>query len=202
MDAPVVVLVEPQIGENIGAAARAMGNFGLSRLRIVNPRQGWPNDKARMMAAGADDILERAEIFMTFEAAIADCHYVIAATARAHDQAKPVVSPWQAAQLAAPRVASGETVALVFGRERNGLENDEIALADAILTLPVNPRFRLAQSGAGRRHRRLRMVQTCDCGRTPLRDARQISARTEAADFCVLRISRSRTRARGIFPAA
>jgi tRNA/rRNA methyltransferase len=138
---PVVVLVEPQIGENIGAAARAMGNFGLERLRIVNPRQGWPNPKAKMMAAGADDILEGAEIFATFPEAIADCHYVIAATARSHDQAKPVLAPWESAETAAPRVASGETVALVFGRERNGLENDEIARADAILTLPVNPAF-------------------------------------------------------------
>ena len=88
--APVVVLVEPQLGENIGAAARAMANFGLSLLRIVNPKQGWPNDKARMMAAGADRILDGAELFDSLEAAIADCTFVVAATARAHDQAKPV----------------------------------------------------------------------------------------------------------------
>jgi tRNA/rRNA methyltransferase len=138
---PIVVLVEPQLGENIGASARAMANFGLSRLRLVAPRQSWPNDKARMMAAGADDILDRAEIYDGMAAAIADCTFVFAATARAHDQAKPVVGAAEAAALMAPRVAAGETVAVVFGRERNGLENDEIALADHILTLPVNPAF-------------------------------------------------------------
>jgi len=138
---PIVVLVEPQLGENIGACARAMANFGLSRLRLVAPRPAWPNDKARMMAAGADDILDRAEIHDSLAAAIADCTLVLAATARAHDQAKPVIGAAEAGALMAPRVASGETVALVFGRERNGLENDEIALADHILTLPVNPAF-------------------------------------------------------------
>jgi tRNA/rRNA methyltransferase len=138
---PVVILVEPQLGENIGAAARAMANFGLSRLRLVVPRQPWPNEKARMMAAGADAILDSAELYNSLPAAIADCTFVLAATARAHDQAKPVVGAPEAAALMAPRVASGDTVAIVFGRERNGLENDEIALADRILTLPVNPAF-------------------------------------------------------------
>jgi tRNA/rRNA methyltransferase len=138
---PIVVLVEPQLGENIGAAARAMANFGLARLRIVAPRQSWPNAKARMMAAGADRILDGAELYDNLEAAIADCTLVFATTARAHDQAKPVVGAAEAAALMAPRVAAGETVAVVFGRERNGLENDEVALADHILTLPVNPAF-------------------------------------------------------------
>ena len=138
---PIVVLVGPQLGENIGAAARAMANFGLSRLRIVAPRQAWPNAKARMMAAGADRILDGAELYDTLEAAIADCTFVFAATARAHDQAKPVVGAAEAAASMAPRVAAGEPVAVVFGRERNGLENDEVALADRILTLPVNPAF-------------------------------------------------------------
>jgi tRNA/rRNA methyltransferase len=139
--APLVVLVEPQLGENIGAAARAMANFGLSRLRLVAPRQDWPNAKARIMAAGADRILDGAELYDGLEAAIADCTFVVAATARAHDQAKPVVGAVEAAALLAPRVAAGEVAALVFGRERNGLENDEVALADCILTLPVNPAF-------------------------------------------------------------
>jgi tRNA/rRNA methyltransferase len=138
---PVVVLVEPQLGENIGAAARAMANFGLSRLRLVKPRQNWPNDKARMMAAGADRILDGAELYDTLEAAIADCSVVLATTARAHDQAKPVVGANEAVRQIAPRIAAHETVAIVFGRERNGLENDEVALADAIITLPVNPAF-------------------------------------------------------------
>jgi tRNA/rRNA methyltransferase len=138
---PVIVLVEPQLGENIGASARAMANFGLSRLRLVAPRQPWPNDKARMMAAGADAVLDSARLYDSLPAAIADCTFVLAATARAHDQAKPVVGAPEAVALMAPRVASGDTVAVVFGRERNGLENDEIALADRILTLPVNPAF-------------------------------------------------------------
>jgi tRNA/rRNA methyltransferase len=138
---PIVILVEPQLGENIGAAARAMGNFGLSRLRLVKPRQSWPNDKARMMATGAGRILDEAVIYGDLQAAIADCSFVLATTARAHDQAKPVVSAMQAATLIAPRIAAGETVAVLFGRERNGLENDEVALADHIVTLPVNPGF-------------------------------------------------------------
>jgi tRNA/rRNA methyltransferase len=139
--APVIVLVEPQLAENIGAAARAMANFGLVRLRLVAPRQPWPNDKARVMAAGADRVLGGAQLYDTLEAAIADCSFVVAATARAHDQAKPVIGADEAAAAMAPRIAAGETVAVVFGRERNGLENDEIALADRILTLPVNPAF-------------------------------------------------------------
>jgi tRNA/rRNA methyltransferase len=141
MAGPIVILVEPQLGENIGAAARAMANFGLSRLRLVAPRQSWPNDKARVMAAGADRILDRAELYDSLEAATADCTFVFAATARAHDQAKLVVGAPEAAALMAPRIAAGEAVAVAFGRERNGLENDEVALADRILTLPVNPAF-------------------------------------------------------------
>jgi tRNA/rRNA methyltransferase len=138
---PIIVLVEPQLGENIGATARAMGNFGLGQLRIVKPRQGWPNPKAQMMAAGADNILDAALLFETVEEAIADCTMVLAATARAHDQAKPVSGADEAAKLMFDDLASGEKVAILFGRERNGLENDEIALADRIITLPVNPAF-------------------------------------------------------------
>ena len=138
---PVVILVEPQLGENIGAAARAMANFGLSRLRLVKPRQGWPNPKANIMAAGADRILDGVVLFDSVTEAIADCTFVLASTARAHDQAKPVLSPEAAAREMTPRVAAGETVAVMFGRERNGLENDEVALADRIVTLPVNPAF-------------------------------------------------------------
>jgi tRNA/rRNA methyltransferase len=139
--APVIVLVEPQLGENIGAAARAMANFGLSRLRLVKPLQGWPNEKARVMAAGADRILDGAMLFDTLNDAIADCSFVLATTARNHDQAKRVVSAEAAASEMAPRVAAGENVAIIFGRERIGLENHEVALADRIVTLPVNPAF-------------------------------------------------------------
>jgi tRNA/rRNA methyltransferase len=138
---PVVVLVEPQMGENIGAAARAMANFGISRLRLVKPVQGWPNETARVMAAGADRVLEAAQLFDTLQDAIGDCNFVLATSARNHDQAKPVIGAEQGIAQAAPRIAAGETVAIVFGRERNGLENREVALADAIVTLPVNPAF-------------------------------------------------------------
>lgn len=139
--APVVILVESQLGENIGAAARAMANFGLSELRLVSPKCGWPSREAAIMASGADRVLDGVNVYDTLAEAIADCRLVIAATARSHDQAKPVIGADEAARLAAPRVAAGEKVALVFGRERNGLENDEVGLADAILTLPVNPAF-------------------------------------------------------------
>jgi tRNA/rRNA methyltransferase len=138
---PAVILVEPQLGENIGAAARAMANFGLSQLRLVKPRQAWPNDKANMMAAGADRILDAAVLYDDLPSAIADCTFVLATTARSHDQAKPVIGPADAAAEMAPRIAAGETVGILFGRERNGLENDEVALADRIVTLPVNPAF-------------------------------------------------------------
>lgn len=138
---PAIVLVEPQLGENIGAAARAMANFGLSELRLVKPAQGWPNPKASMMAAGADRVLDAVTLHDSVEAAIADCVFVAAATARGHYQAKPVAGPDEAARIMAPRVANGEKVAILFGRERNGLENHEVGLADLIVTLPVNPAF-------------------------------------------------------------
>jgi tRNA/rRNA methyltransferase len=138
---PIVVLVEPQLGQNIGTAARAMANFGLTRLRLVKPRDGWPDIQAVRAASGADAVLDGVELFDTLEAAVADCRFVLATTARAHDQAKPVVGPEQAAREIAPRVAAGETVAVVFGRERWGLENDEVGLADQIVTFPVNPAF-------------------------------------------------------------
>ena len=97
IDGPVVVLVEPQLGENIGTAARAMANFGLTRLRLVNPRDGWPNINAERAASGADEVLSRAELYDTLQAAVADCNFVLATTARAHDQAKPVLGPREAA---------------------------------------------------------------------------------------------------------
>jgi tRNA/rRNA methyltransferase len=138
---PCVILVEPQLGDNVGATARAMANFGLSELRLVKPRDGWPNPRAWVAASGADRILDAAKLFATVEEAIADCSYVLATTARAHDQAKPVVSPEQAAREIAPRIAAGEMVGVLFGRERYGLENEEVGLADRIVTLPVNPAF-------------------------------------------------------------
>jgi len=138
---PVVILVEPQLGENIGMAARAMGNFALTRMRIVNPRDGWPNVAAQRAAAGADHIIGSVELFDTVEQAIADLTLVFATTARAHEQAKPVVGPEGAANEIVGHVASGGGTGILFGRERSGLTNEEVALANRIITFPVNPGF-------------------------------------------------------------
>ncbi|MBB1091095.1 TrmJ/YjtD family RNA methyltransferase [Rhodopseudomonas palustris] len=138
---PVVILVEPQLGENIGMCARAMGNFGLKRLRLVKPRDGWPNIAAQRAAAGADDILEQAELFDTVREAVADCTLLFATTARAHDQAKPVRGPEAAAQEIVTATTGGATAGILFGRERYGLQNEEVALANRIVTFPVNPAF-------------------------------------------------------------
>src|SRR3954466_11105601 len=138
---PIVILVEPQLGENIGMAARAMGNFALTRLRLVKPRDGWPNLSAQRAAAGADHILDNVELFDTVEEAVADCTLLLATTARAHDQAKPVIGPAQAAQEIVREIAAAGEVGLLFGRERAGLLNEEVALSDRIVTFPVNPAF-------------------------------------------------------------
>ena len=138
---PVVILVEPQLGENIGMAARAMGNFALTRLRLVNPRDGWPNIAAQRAAAGADHILEKVELFETVQAAVADLDLLFATTARAHDQAKPVLAPEAAAQEIVGHIAAGGGAGILFGRERWGLTNEEVALANRIVTFPVNPGF-------------------------------------------------------------
>src|SRR6516164_5638190 len=138
---PIVILVEPQLGENIGMAARAMGNFALTRLRIVKPRDGWPNISAQRAAAGADHILGKAELFDTVEQAVADCTLLFATTARAHDQAKSVVGPQAAAAEMVGQIAAGGTVGILFGRERSGLQNEEVGLANRIITFPVNPGF-------------------------------------------------------------
>src|SRR5579872_1128250 len=138
---PVIILVEPQLGENIGMAARAMGNFALSRLRLVNPRDGWPNVAAQRAAAGADHIVDHVELFDTVEAAVADIDLLLATTARAHDQAKPVLGPEAAAREIVSHVSGGGRCGILFGRERWGLMNDEVARANRIVTFPVNPGF-------------------------------------------------------------
>jgi tRNA/rRNA methyltransferase len=139
--APIVVLVEPQLGENIGMVARAMANMGLTEMRLVKPRDGWPSEKAVAASAGADAIVTGATLHETPAAAISDCHYAYASTARQHAQAKQVVGPREAARSARARITAGQSVAILFGRERIGLLADELALADAVLTLPVNPDF-------------------------------------------------------------
>lgn len=138
---PSFVLVRPQMGENIGAAARAMWNFGLDRMRIVAPRDGWPNQKAVAMASGAGRLLDEAQLAADLPGALEDCTYVFATTARPRELTKPVFSPEAAMKLAAEKIKAGEKVAVLFGPERAGLENDDIAKANAIITVPVNPEF-------------------------------------------------------------
>ena len=141
MISPVFVLVRPQMGENIGAAARAMLNFGLERMRIVDPRDGWPNPKAVAMASGAGRVLDQAGIFADVRAAVADCDYVFATTARGRELTKPVVTPERAMMMGREMAAVGKKVGVLFGPERAGLENEDVVLAQAIVTVPVNPDF-------------------------------------------------------------
>lgn len=136
---PAIVLVRPQLGENIGKAARAMLNFGLTDLRLVAPRDGWPNPDAGPSASGADEVLANARVYATVQEAIADCHHVYATTVRKRDLWKPVVTPEAAA--AEMRARGTLQQAILFGAERSGLETDEVAIAHAILTVPVNPAF-------------------------------------------------------------
>ena len=136
--APVVVLVRPQLGQNIGKAARAMLNFGLTELRLVRPRDGWPNPEAGPAASGADLVLAKALVFDTVAEAIADCSSIYASTVRRRDLVMPVLSPEAMAEAIA---ASPSRSAMLFGPERAGLETDEVALATAIVTVPINPEF-------------------------------------------------------------
>lgn len=138
---PAFVLVHPQMGENIGAAARAMWNFGLDRLRVVAPRDGWPNPKAEAMASGAAHVVERAEVVASTADACADLTFVFATTARERALTKLVLTPEQAMAEARALTAAGERVGVLFGPERAGLANDDIVRANAVITVPVNPAF-------------------------------------------------------------
>jgi len=140
-EGPAIILVEPQLGENIGMVARAMANFGLSRLRLVNPRDGWPSEKARATASRADHVIDRAELFPTLAEAVADLGFVYATTAREREGFKPVRGPVEAARSLRARQDAGVQTGILFGRERVGLTNEEVSLADEIVTFPVNPRF-------------------------------------------------------------
>jgi tRNA/rRNA methyltransferase len=138
---PAIILVAPQLGENIGMAARAMANFGLSDLRLVAPRDPFPNSQAEAAAAGAVHVIEAARVFPDLRSAMADLNWVFATTARERGQMKRVFAADTAMTDSARRIAQGERVGILFGRERTGLENDDIALADAVVTFPVNPAF-------------------------------------------------------------
>ncbi|EJF82825.1 RNA methyltransferase [Bartonella rattimassiliensis] len=138
---PIIILVEPQLPENIGMVARAMANFGLAELRLVKPREIFPNEKARAVASKADHVINNTVIFDTLRDSIADLHYVFATTARERCGFKTVKSAVEAASILRQRESIGHKTAIVFGRERWGLENDEISLVDEIITFPVNPAF-------------------------------------------------------------
>lgn len=147
--APAVILVAPQLGENIGMVARAMANFGLSELRLVSPRDGWPSQKARNAASGANWVIDGAKVFETTRQAVADLGLVLATTARPREVTKAVLSPQEAASRLAIRIDAGEPAGILFGGERSGLDNDDVALADALVTFPTDPAFsslNLAQS--------------------------------------------------------
>jgi len=139
---PAIILCEPQLGENIGTTARAMANFGLWDLRLVNPRDGWPNERAIAAASRAEHVLDKVRVFPTTEAAIEDLSLVYATTARRRDLNKPVLGPEEGAQRVISHIGAGDKRAgILFGRERWGLYNEEVALADAIITLPVEAAF-------------------------------------------------------------
>lgn len=138
---PVFVLVRPQMGENIGAAARAMWNFGLESMRLVEPRDGWPNPKATAMASGASRVLDRLGVFESTPDALADLDYVFATTARPRDLTKSVFTPEHAMAVARQKIGEGQRVGVLFGPERSGLENADIVRANAIISVPVNPGY-------------------------------------------------------------
>ncbi len=138
---PVIILVEPQLGENIGTAARAMANFGLSRMRLVNPRDGWPNERARGAAAKANHVIDNVEVFETLPEAIADLNHLYATTARSREIFVPVNEPEAAMRKIHAQDDAERSCGILFGRERWGLTNEEVVLADEIITFPVNPAF-------------------------------------------------------------
>ena len=138
---PIIILIKPQLGKNIGAVARIMLNFGYKELRIVYPRDGWPNHDATVNASGADEVLENVQIFNSTKDAISDLQMVFATTPRNHDMIKMIESPEGSAERLAPEIQSGTRVGILFGCERAGLDNDDVALCQGIITIPTNPNF-------------------------------------------------------------
>ncbi len=139
---PVIILVRPQLGENIGMCCRAMLNNGLEELRLVQPRDGWPSDKARAAASGADAVVDNVKVFDTTADAVADLHRVFATTARPRDSAMPVMTPKDAAPEIHARAEDGIRTGILFGPEAKGLSNEDVAHADTILAVPLNPSFK------------------------------------------------------------
>lgn len=140
-ETPAIILMEPQLADNIGMVSRAMANFGLDELRLVNPRDGWPNEKARIAASGANYVIDDAAAYPSLDASLGDLHWICATTARQRDLRKPVLTPLEAIAEIRIRIARGERCGILFGRERNGLETSEVAHADALIMIPVNSKF-------------------------------------------------------------
>ena len=138
---PSIILVKPQMGENIGSAARAMLNFGLENMRVVAARDGWPSQSAVATASGAGRVLDQARHFSNFHDAISDCHFIFATTARGRDLTKTVYDPKRAMKIAFEKISDGQNVGIIFGPERAGLENKEVVRSNALITVPVNPNF-------------------------------------------------------------
>ncbi len=173
--APAVILMEPQIAENIGMVARAMANFGIDELRVINPRDGWPSEKARAVASGAAAIVDGAGIYETLPSAIGDLSYVVATTARQRDLRKPILTPEEAAAEMRRRIGEGQRCAMLFGRERNGLETSEVARCDAVVMIPVNAKFaslNLAQAVLLQGYAWLRSGDEATLGRKTANDRR------------------------------
>ena len=172
---PAVILMEPQIAENVGMVARAMANFGLDELRVINPRDGWPSEKARAVASGAAAIVDGAGVHTSLASAISDLNFVVATTARQRDMRKPILTPEEAAAEMRRRIAEGQRCAMLFGRERNGLETSEVADCDAIVMIPVNARFaslNLAQAVLLQGYAWLRSGEAATLGRKTENDRR------------------------------
>lgn len=172
---PAVILMEPQIAENVGMVARAMANFGLDELRVINPRDGWPSEKARAVASGAAAIVDGAGLHDNLSSAIADLNYVVATTARQRDLRKPILTPEEAAAELRRRIGEGQRCAMLFGRERNGLETHEVADCDAVVMIPVNAKFaslNLAQAVLLQGYAWLRSGEEATLGRKTENDRR------------------------------
>jgi tRNA/rRNA methyltransferase len=183
---PTVVLVRPQLAENIGMVARAMANFGLDELRLVDPKDGWLNERARAVASGANFIVDAAQSSQTLAQCIGDLNYVVATTARQRDLAKPVLTPEQAIAEMGRRIAEGQRCGILFGPERTGLETDEVAVADAIVMVPVNTRFaslNLAQATLLFGYEWMKLAATGTLGRvTTYEQALQPGLRTRGSE--------------------
>ncbi len=183
-EGPAIILVEPQLGENIGMVARAMANFGLAQLRLVRPRENWPNSKAQATASGASHIIERARLFDSVEGAVGDLRHVYATTARPRDMIKAVLGPAEAAARLRRHFRANIPAGILFGRERWGLNNDEVALCDAIVTFPVNPAFASLNIAQATLLMSYEWLQSGDGGQTPFAEPPEAPAtREQLANF-------------------